>query len=131
MAVCAGLNSRHNSVIIQEFKMTCIIIPNPHPLQQQANCEWESVWGHHITLQSLNTTELSKVEMECLQRVSIGRLQGMEISVSYSILKGSNDCCYSLLFCFSLTVSLLLFDMFMLFLVLIFNVLSMLLLSSF
>ena len=84
-----------------------------------------------MTLQSLNTTELSKVEMECLQRVSIGRLQGMEISVSYSLLKGSIDCCFSLLFCFSLSVSLLLFNMFFVVLVLIFNVLLMLSLSSF
>ena len=44
--------------------------------------------GHHLTLQSLNTTELSKVEMDCLQHVAIGRLQAMEISVSYSLLKG-------------------------------------------
>lgn len=54
----------------------------------QAKCEWESISGRRLTLQSVNAADLSKVEMECLQRVAIGLLHAMEISVSYALLKG-------------------------------------------
>ena len=43
-------------------------------------------------LQSVKAAELSKVEMECLQRVAIGQLQSAEISVSYGLLKGTVTC---------------------------------------
>ena len=56
-------------------------------LVSQRKYEWESMSGRQLTLSSIKMEEMSKVEWEALQRLAIGRLQEMEISVSYGMLK--------------------------------------------
>ena len=56
----------------------------------QRKCEWESMSGRQLTISDTLTSDLSKVELDYLQRVAIARLQGMDISVSFGLLKGNN-----------------------------------------
>ena len=44
--------------------------------------------GRQLTLTDTTPGELSKVELDMVQRIAIARLQGMDISVSFNLLKG-------------------------------------------
>lgn len=59
-------------------------------LAPQRKYEWESISGRQLTLPDIKMEEMSKVEWEALQRLAIGRLQEMDISVSYGMLKREN-----------------------------------------
>lgn len=55
----------------------------------QGRQEWESDSGRQITLPDVSVNELSKVEMQALQRLAITTLQGMDIPVSHGLLRGA------------------------------------------
>ena len=59
-------------------------------LISQHKYEWESMSGRQLTLFDIKMEEMSKVEWEALQRLAIGRLQEMDVSVSYGMLKREN-----------------------------------------
>ena len=63
---------------------------NRGPLISQHKYEWESMSGRQLTLFDIKMEEMSKVEWEALQRLAIGRLQEMDVSVSYGMLKREN-----------------------------------------
>lgn len=48
--------------------------------------------GRQLTLTDTTSGELSKVELDMVQRIAIARLQGMDISVSFNLLKGAYMC---------------------------------------
>lgn len=50
--------------------------------------EWESDSGRQLTLQDVNASELSRVELQALQRVAINQLQSLDIPVSHGLIKG-------------------------------------------
>lgn len=54
----------------------------------QGRLEWESDSGRQITIGDVSINELSKVEIQALQRLAITTLQGMDIPVSHGLLKG-------------------------------------------
>lgn len=54
----------------------------------QGRLEWESDSGRQITIGDVAVNELSKVEIQAVQRLAINTLQGMDIPVSHGILKG-------------------------------------------
>ena len=45
--------------------------------------------GRQLTLTDTTAGELGKVELDMVQRIAIARLQGMDISVSFNLLKGT------------------------------------------
>lgn len=53
--------------------------------------EWESDSGRTLTLEDVPVNELSKVEVEALQRVAVAKLQEMDIPVSFGVIKGSRN----------------------------------------
>ncbi len=57
-------------------------------LPPQGRCEWESDSGRMLTLRDTPVNELSRVELEAMQRLAIGHLQSMDIAVSHAVLKG-------------------------------------------
>lgn len=59
--------------------------------------EWESDSGRQLTLQEVNASELSKVEMQALQRLAVSQLQSMDIPVSHGLIKGMMLCTWSVL----------------------------------
>ena len=50
--------------------------------------EWESDSGRQLTLQEVNASELSRVEVQALQRLAVSQLQTMDIPVSHGVIKG-------------------------------------------
>ena len=50
--------------------------------------EWESDSGRTLTLQDVNASELSKVELQALQRVAVNQLQSLDIPVSHGLIRG-------------------------------------------
>ena len=59
--------------------------------------EWESDSGRQLTLQEVNASELSKVEMQALQRLAVSQLQSMDIPVSHGLIKGMMLCTWCVL----------------------------------
>ena len=55
---------------------------------QGRRLEWESDSGRTLTLEDVPVNELSKVEVEALQRVAVAKLQEMDIPVSFGVIKG-------------------------------------------
>ena len=53
----------------------------------QGRLEWESDSGRQLTLTDVSVNDLSKVEIQTLQRQSIPKLQAMEIPASHGLLK--------------------------------------------
>ncbi len=54
----------------------------------QGRLEWESDSGRQITIGDVYVNELSKVEIQAMQRLAINQLQSMEIPVSHGLLRG-------------------------------------------
>lgn len=54
--------------------------------------EWESDSGRQITIGDVAVNELSRVEMQALQRLAITTLQNMDIPVSHGLLRGGWEC---------------------------------------
>ena len=54
----------------------------------QGRLEWESDSGRQITIGDVSVNELSKVEIQAMQRLAINQLQTMEIPVSHGLLRG-------------------------------------------
>ena len=48
--------------------------------------------GRQLSIQDATYTDLSKAELDALQRVAIARLQGMDIAVSFGLLKCKEQC---------------------------------------
>lgn len=86
-----------------EYRLSLAALSSPpHPLPSlppplllflllpsfQGRCEWESDSGRQITLQDVEVTELSRVELQVMQRIAITKLQDMDIPVSHGMLKG-------------------------------------------
>ena len=57
----------------------------------QGRLEWESDSGRQITIGDVSVNELSKVEVQALQRLAITILQSMDIPVSHGLLKGADS----------------------------------------
>ena len=53
----------------------------------QGRLEWESDSGRQLTLTDVSVNDLSKVEIQTLQRLSIPKLPAMEIPASHGLLK--------------------------------------------
>lgn len=54
----------------------------------QGKGEWESDSGRTLTLQDMDMSKLSKVELLALQRVAISQLQSLNIPVSHALVGG-------------------------------------------
>jgi len=54
----------------------------------QGRLEWESDSGRQLTIGDVAVNELSKVEIQAMQRLAINTLQSMDIPVSHGLLKG-------------------------------------------
>jgi len=63
----------------------------------KGRCEWESDSGRQLTLQEVNASELSKVEMQALHRLAVSQLQSMDIPVSHGLIKGMMLCTWCVL----------------------------------
>ena len=69
--------------------LTLTVFSCPPP--PQGRCAWESDSGRHMTLVDTEITELSRVEVQALQRIAVTQLQGMDVPVSHGMLKGASS----------------------------------------
>lgn len=64
----------------------------PHSLCEsqfvQCRLEWESDSGRQLSITDVPVSELSKVEVEGLQRQAVTVLQSMDVPVSHGVIKG-------------------------------------------